>query len=271
MHGAALELLVKRCVVEGRMNSVNDTELMRQMRQVAASATPETLGDAYEEAILLAFAVQSPVGRQEAQFYLSHLEEMAKRATVGWKLFKSPELPEEDLTDDEIVRLLIIVATLQTFVEGVEALDAVSFLTGPSSRKVTFFVLSVYHFIAALYLLSPDGDPMGGMVYKALKLTKLTHLLDPVRDLLDREYANGISFGETARRIRNKSLAHGTFSPEDVAPLVRQTRMRDPAQIIRLADLIWELHHQSALLLLKLTALLTVADPPLGEIFTKVV
>lgn len=253
------------------MTAYRDPEILAKLHEIAASATAETLGDAYQEAAPLAFAVQSPVSRQEAQYYLSHLEDMAKNATIGWKLFETPELPKDELKHDEIIRLLIIVATLQTFVEGVEALDAVSFLTGPSSRKVTFYVHSVYHFIASLYLLDKGKDPMGGMVYKALRSIRLTHLLDPLKELLDREYADGISFGETARRIRNKSLVHGTFSPEDIAPLVRQTRMQDPSQIILLADLIWELHHQSAILMLKLVAIITSSDPPLDEIFAQVV
>jgi len=249
----------------------SDIEILARLHDIATTATKETLGDVYVEACPLAFLVQSPINRQYAQYYLSHLEQMAKEATIGWSLFVSPELPKGVLDDNQVIRLIIIVATLQTFIEGVEALDAVSFLTGPSSRKVTFYVHSVYHFIAALYLLNLDGDPMGGMVYKALKVIGLTHLLDPIKVILDREYAKEISFGETVRTVRNKSLVHGTFSPEDIASLVKQTKMRDPSQIVRLADLIWELHHQSAVLMLKLIAILTKANPPLDKIFEKVI
>lgn len=253
------------------MTNISDVEILARLRDIASTATEETLGDVYVEACPLAFLVQSPINRQYAQYYLSHLEQLAKEATIGWSLFISPELPKGVLNDNQIIRLIVIVATLQTFIEGVEALDAVSFLTGPSSRKVTFFVNSVYHFIAALYLLNRDGDPMGGMVYKALEAIGLTQLLGPIKEILDREYAEGVSFGETVRTVRNKSLVHGTFSPEDIASLVKQTKMRNPSQLIRLADLIWELHHQSAVLMLKLIAILTKANPPLDQIFEKVI
>ncbi len=106
------------------MTGTQDLEILARINEITTTVTKETLRDIYMEACPLAFLLQSPTNRQHAQYYLSHLEQMAKKATIGWSLFISPELHKSELDDDQIIRLIFIVATLQTFIEGVEALDA---------------------------------------------------------------------------------------------------------------------------------------------------
>jgi len=234
------------------------------------SATRDNVGDIYERAIDLYGQIPSPHERQVAEYYITKIRSMAREADIGWRLFACPPMPAHSLTEEEQIQIITIVATLRSFCYGVERLDEASFVTGPDSTPVRFYINSLYHYIAALYLLDRNNDPIGGTVYKTLHPMGLASLLDPIAEVLAKPM-NGMSFGETVRKIRNDFLVHGRFSPDDIATVVARTRMRDLSQVIRLADLIWELFNQSFILKLKLIALLTQAGTDPGALAAKYV
>lgn len=232
---------------------------MNEIRWLALSANPDNVGDIYVRAVELYAQISSAHDQQIAEDYIAQIRSIARRADIGWKLFASPPAAPRPPTDDEQIQLMVLIGTLHSFCYGAERLDEVSLVTGPDSTPVRFYINSLYHYTAALYLLDKHQDPIGGMVYKTLQPMALAHFLDPISQVLDKPM-NGLSFGETVRQIRNDFLVHGTFSPDDIASVVSSTKMRDLTQVIRLASLIWELFNQSFILKLKLLAVLTQGD-----------
>ncbi|HEY4667040.1 MAG TPA: hypothetical protein VIH26_07035 [Anaerolineales bacterium] len=226
------------------------------MLGLVMSANPENVGDVYEAALDIAGSISDPISHHRAEQYISQIRGLARQADIGWKLFDKATAAARPLTDEEIIQVMTLASTWLTFCYGAERLDEASAVTGPDSTPVRFYINSLYHYIASLYLLEKDTDPIGGTVYKTLSPLGLAHFLDPIKTVLD-EPMNGISFGETIRKIRNDFLVHGVFSPSDIAPVVGQTRLRDMTQVLRLADLIWELFNRSFVLRLRLISLLT--------------
>jgi hypothetical protein len=250
--------------------SGKDTAILAQIESLAKTAATENIGDILIAALDLSSQIESSQGHQSAEFLLSQIRPLARNAEIGWRLFEAPPHPSHELDKDEIIKLITIVATLHSFCYGVERLDEASAATGASSTPVRFYINSIYHYISALYLLDKEKKkkklPMGGMVFKVLEPMGLANLLDEIRILLDKSMGEDITFGETVRIIRNKFLVHGNFSPEDIAPVVKRTQMRDFNQINRLAQLIWNLFHQSLILKLKLIAVLTASGVDLDQL-----
>src|SRR5574341_777673 len=242
---------------------MSDDDRVNEILLLALSTTPNNVGDVYARAVDIYNHILSAEKQQVGEYYIAQIRSLARQAEIGWRLFATPPQVPRPLSDDEQIQLIIIIATLHSFSYGVERFDEASFATGPDSTPVRFYINSLYHFIAALYLLDKDGDPMGGMVYKTLHPMGLDDLLDPVRDVLNKPMEAGVTFGETIRRIRNDFLVHGTFSPADISAVVRATRLQDMTQILRLTNLIWELFNHSFILKLKLIGLLTASgvDP----------
>jgi len=93
----------------------------------------------------------------------------------------------------------------------------------------------------------------------------LSELLLPIKHILDSPFGGGISLGETIRRIRNKFLVHGTFSPSDISNVVKQTHLQDVGQRLRLTNLIWDLFNQVFILKLQLLSMLTAGNVNISE------
>ena len=240
-----------------------DNELVNEIYLLALSVTPNNVGDIYVRAVSLYDQIQSANNQQRGEYGVSQIRSSARQAEIGWKLFANPPTTSRSLSDNEYIRLVTISSTLHAFCYGVERLDEASVVTGPDSTPVRFYINSLYHYIAALYLLSKGRNPIGGMVYKALMPMGLSPLLNQISYVLCKPMEGGISFGEAVRKIRNNFLVHGSFSPEDISPIMETTRLRDITQRIRLTCLIWELFNQSFILKLKLLSFLTASriDP----------
>jgi hypothetical protein len=246
-----------------------DDELVNEILVLTLSVTPNNVGDIYVQAVNLYGQIQSADKQQQGEYCVAQIRSRARQAEIGWKLFAVPPTAPRSLSDDEYIRLMTIISTLHSFCYGVERLDEASFVTGPDSTPVLFYINSLYHYIAALYLLNKEGNPIGGMVYKALMPMRLSSLLDQIRGVLYKPMEGGISFGETIRKIRNDFLVHGSFSPEDISPIMKMTHLRDMTQRIHLTNLIWELFNQSFILKLKLIALLTASGIDPIELMTR--
>lgn len=242
---------------------MSDDDRVKEVLFLALSATANNVGDVYVRVVDIYTHILSAEKQQLAEYYIAQVRSLARQAEIGWKLFANPPHSPCPLSDAEQIQLITIIATLNSFSYGVERLDESSFVIGPDSTPVRFYINSLYHFIAALYLLDKDNDPMGGMVYKTLHPMGFDDLLAPVRDVLNKSMDAGVTFGETIRRIRNDFLVHGTFSPADISAVVRVTKLHDRTQILRLTNLIWELFNQSFILKLKLIGILTASgvDP----------
>jgi hypothetical protein len=246
-----------------------DDELVSEILALTLAVNPNNLGDNYVQAVELYRQIRNVDKQQLGEYYVAQIRSLARQAEIGWKVFAAPPNAPRPLSEDEQIRLVTIIATLHAFCYGVERLDEASFVTGPGSTPVRFYINSLYHYIAALYLLEKGGDPIGGMVFKTLAPMGLSDLLNQVKTVLDKPMEGGISFGETIRKIRNGFLVHGSFSPDDVATIVKMTQLRDMTQVIHLTNLIWELFNQSFILKLKLIALLTASGVNLDDLMKK--
>lgn len=242
-----------------------DDEKSKRVLWLALSATPNNVGDVYMQALDVAAKISSSTSRQEAEYYISQIRSLARDAEIGWRLFASPPQPSHSPSDEEVIQTHTLIATLHSFCYGAERLDEASFFTGPASTPVRFYINSIYHYIAALYLLDKGNLPMGGTVFKVLQPMGLSSLLDPIRNVLDQPMEGDLSFGKTVKAIRNKFLVHGTFSPDDISTVVKKTQLHDMTQLLHLTQLIWDLFNHSFILKLKLIAILTSLGLDLEE------
>ena len=215
-----------------------DDELLKEIYALEIAVNPDNVGDNYVQAVSLYGQIQNTSKQQQGEYYVAQIRSIARQAEIGWKIFSSPPAARRLLSEEEQLRLVTTIATLHAFCYGVERLDEASFVTGPESTPVRFYINSLYHYIAALYLLDKGGDPIGGMVYKTLSSMGLSGLLDPVKAVLDKPMEGGVSFSETIRQIRNDFLVHGSFSPDDIATIVKTTKLRDMTQLLRLTNYI---------------------------------
>lgn len=242
-----------------------EKRILAEILELTYSITPDNIGDVYVKAANLYARISSENNRELGEDYVSKIRSLARKADVGWKLFGVPPKPSNKLSEEEYIQIATLISNLHGFCYGVERLDEASFVTGPNSPPVRFYINSLYHYISALFLLDREDNEMGGTVYKTLVPMGLSKLLTPIRHILDLPMGDGISFGETIRRIRNKFLVHGTFSPSDIANVVKQTHLREMDQRLRLTNLIWNLFNQVFILKLQLLSLLTSADVNINE------
>lgn len=238
----------------------SEKNLLDKIQVLALSTSPSNAGDIYVQAVELYSQINSGINQQLADLLISGIRSHARGADIGWKLFNVPPKPLRSLSDEEYFQLFALISTLHGFCYGVERLDEASFVTGSDSPPVRFYINSVYHYIAALFLLNKGNDNLGGMVYKTLAPVGLSNLLDPIETILNKQMDEGISFGETIKIIRNKFLVHGTFSPTDISSLVKRTHLRELNQRLRLTKNIWALFNQAFILKLKLIAMLTSSN-----------
>jgi hypothetical protein len=110
---------------------------------------------------------------------------------------------------------------------------------------------------------------MGGTIVRVLHPLGLSSLLDPVNNVLNRQFGKENTLGDTIRKLRNKHLVHGDFSPEQLESLVADTEMRDPAKRERLSAHIWDLFHEVLLLDLRITAVISKLNPDIQGIITR--
>jgi hypothetical protein len=243
-----------------------DDELLRQIYALATAVNSDNVGDAYAQAVALQQQIKGASNVHRAEQLIAQIRAIARDAEIGWKVFTVPPTAPRPLTEDEQLQLVTLIATLHTFCYGAERIDEASAATWPGSTPVRFYINSLYHYIAALYLLERGGDPIGGMVFKALAPMGLSALLDPVKAVLEKPMEGGVNFGETIRQLRNGFLVHGTFSPDDVASVVNTTKLRNTTQVMRLTSLIWELFNQSFILELQLIALLSASGTDIEKL-----
>ena len=231
---------------------------------------PENIGDIYSESFYLFLEISDPNIKKIAENSINQLRSTARNAEIGWIISSKPPIPSHKLNETEQIQLIALNVTLFSFCYGVERLNETSLLTSPDSIPVRFYINSIYHYIAALYLLDKNDDPIGGMVYKTINPMGLSSILEPIKQILDRPMEGNLSFGETIKKIRNDFMVHGTFSPNDVASVINKAKLREQREIIHLSDLIWELFNQSFILELKIIALLTSIGTNTQQLLDKI-
>lgn len=110
----------------------------------------------------------------------------------------------------------------------------------PDIRKA-FYLNSIYNYIALFFLLHGEGKPMGGTVYPALERHSLTHLLEPMKRLLD-EPMGSTTFGEVVRLYRNDAFVHPEYRTEDLDRVYASVDMEDRVNRERFQQLLVALY-----------------------------
>ena len=63
-----------------------------------------------------------------------------------------------------------IVFAIKQFCYGFETMNEMSDKFGDGSPIISFYINSIYQYIAVFYLLNKENNPMGGTFYKLLKV-----------------------------------------------------------------------------------------------------
>lgn len=127
---------------------------------------------------------------------------------------------------DEVAVFLI--HTLKQVLYGFDRLDVVSDRVEPGSAAMSFYLGSIYNYLALLFLLDKKpGDAMGGSVYPALKPFGLESLLDPIRGTLDTPLGS-VTFGEAIRVFRNTAIVHSNHADSDLDRIYAAVDMTSP-------------------------------------------
>ena len=246
-----------------------DNEFIERVRLLSLTTNPNNVGDVYVQVANIYSELTTEDARLFAEQYIDQIRSIARNADIGWQPFSTPAKPARALSDEEQVQILAMISTLRTFCYGMERLNEVSLATGPDSPPVRFYINSIYHHIAAFYLIDKGKDPLGGTIYKTLEPMGLSSLLEPISLVLNKPMEGDITFGETIRNIRNDFLVHGSFSPIEIASVVKKTQLHDLRQKVRLSNLLWELFNQSFILKLKLISIVTNLNIDLAELMTR--
>ncbi len=237
---------------------------LRQLQSLANTSNSDNIGDALVKAIVISSAFADPAKLDDAEIYLSKLRDIARKADVGWRVFKTPPKTSHPITDSEAAQLILINFRLHELIYCYERVEEASALTWARSTPVRFYVNSIFHYISTFFLLDlkrnqKAGLPYPGTVIKVFHPLGCDDLLNPIYQILDTSFGT-TTFRETIRRVRNSQFVHGTFSPNDIKKLVKETRIHEIKQQLLFNSLQWRLFHQIVVLRLKIIALLTDAN-----------
>jgi len=239
-----------------------DQELIEEIINLLKVTTEDNLGENFQKALNLSSQIASPIFAGLAEEAFKQFRFMCRAAIIGWRLFATPELPPRDLTNVETIQLVAVELALKEFCYGCEMIATAASMTWENSPPTRFYLNSFYHYASSLFLVdqskeSHKGLPMGGTIIMALHPIGLANMLAPIQSVLEEPFGSGITFGETIIKLRHSYLVHGEFSLKNFEYLVTQTQMRSPEQQLVFSHLIWKFFHQSILLDLKITAILT--------------
>lgn len=110
---------------------------------------------------------------------------------------------------------VFLVHTLKQILYGFDRLDAIADHLVAGSAAMSFYLGSIYNYVALLFLLDKNGASMGGSVYRTLRPFELEHLLDSMQSTLETRIGS-IAFGEAIRIFRNNAIVHSTHSDADL-------------------------------------------------------
>lgn len=246
---------------------------LSQIMQEVVDVNENNVGDVYVKVARLHSEISDPDEKAFAELIISSkVRSVARDADIGLRIFSEApvNLRNLSLTSEHQLMLMTLISNLKIFCYGCERLNEAAEQTRPDSSPVRFYLNSIYHLISSFYLLDKkDMDLLGGMVYKSLHKTGLDKLLSPIIRLIEAPLG-GTTFGEVIRRIRNRTLVHGTFNPYEIQPTIELGELRNPENVIQLNDYIWDLFNQTFILELKLISILTYANVDINKLLDEV-
>ena len=250
------------------MSALDGTHLA-ELLQTVNNISHDNIGDSMVRAVVIRSAM-GPVAKAETNAILSRIRDFSRKADIGWKIFEKPVMPNSSLTDTQIWQLIGIVGTLSELNFCFEKVEEASFFTFENSAPVRFYVNGIFHYLAALFLLDIKGNkksnlPRPGTVIKALHPIGLEKLLDPIYQVFDCPFGAELNYGRTVLSIRNKQFVHGSFSPENIQRIVKDSSIFDQTQRIRFMENHWDLYDRLIILRLQLMSIITLQNIDLDD------
>lgn len=234
-----------------------DYEIAAKINLYSQGLTTRNVGERFDLAYQLYLTINQDIARRESEIYIGQIRSFAKKADIGWKLFSQPQHQGIKIDSGKIRQIISLSGMLRSLLYGFERLNSEAIKTHEYSFSVRFYINSLYHFIAAYFLLDKGSNNMGGMVYKALNPMGLSPLLDQIQTILEREVEDGLLFGEFIRRLRNKFLVHGIFSSDDIVNIVNHSKIYEDDQLEKVSEYLWQLYNAVFILYLKLLSILS--------------
>jgi len=247
----------------GETVNMLDNVNLREIKKISNSLTKDNIGDSLERAIVLQAAILNPSVRSEAIRELDKIRVFARQADYGWKSFNNPICSNCKLSEKQAWQLVTLVGTLHELLYCFDRVEETTFFTFANSTPVRFYVNGIFHYVSALFLLDWKKNkakklPHPGTVIKVLYPIGLSNLLDPIYEILDRRFGKELSYGETIRKNRNNHFVHGSFSPENIQDLVKDSNIFTESQKLRFLQNHWDLYDRLVILRLQIISLLTI-------------
>lgn len=244
------------------MSTIEERDLARldRLGTLLENAQSAPIGDVLLQALPVFESIEDPIHKLVAEEAMRGFRVIAGSQGIMASLFQSPPKLPRAVTDLEYLQLMRIQWAVDELCLAFEAVEAAAKATWGASTPTRFYLNSIYHYTSSLFLVDTTKSthkdlPMGGTVIRGLDPIGLSHLLEPIKQVLDESFGD-TTFGETILNLRHSDLVHGDFSPARVEYLIRQTKMRLPAQQERFAQLMWILFHRLIVLRLQLTSIL---------------
>lgn len=246
------------------MHTFDDTPF-RELVSIGGNLNKDTIGDSMMRAIALRSIILDPFLRAKADEILDRIRAFTRDADLGWRIFETPMTADEKLTEIQVWQLIAIIGTLQEFNYLSERVEEASLFTFENSAPVRFYVNGVFHYLTALFLLDfKDNKKKGfvrpGTLIKALAPMGLERLLEPIYEIFDRPFGEEMTYGQTVLSVRNKGFVHGSFSPENIERLVKDSHIFSEVQKMRFVQNHWDLFDRIIILRLQLISILTFEE-----------
>ncbi len=259
-----------KLLVHGNEAKMLDNIHLRELLLVSNNLTPDNVGDSMMRAVVLKAAIADPVGKARADQIIERIRAYARSADIGWTIFQQPIELKKKLTEVNIWQLIGVAGTLFDLNYCFERIEEASILTFENSAPVRFYLNGIFHYATALFLLDAKrnfekGLPRPGTIIKALHPMGLGELLNPIYQVFDRPLGETMSYGDTILRNRNRQFVHGSFSPENIKDLVKDTDIFNENQRLRFVEYHRDLNDRVIMLRLQLTSILTRQDIDMTE------
>lgn len=182
---------------------------------IASNLTRDNIGESMERAIVIQAVMADFVNKSIAEKTLNVIRAYARNAEIGWRIYSEP-LKLEKLTDNQVWQFIGIVGSLQELEYCFERIEEARFFTFDNSAPVRFYVNGIFHYVTSLFLLNWDENNKKGLPYPGTIITvlfpiRLSRLLEPIYQVLNRPFGLESSYGETIRKTEINNLFMGHF------------------------------------------------------------
>lgn len=145
----------------------------------------------------------------------------------------------DELSEREQEQVGLILASLREFSYGFDQAMSIARFVNPVAPQSRFYVNSLYHYLAAYYLVSGERK-----MRDVLKGLGCGDLLGSVEAILDTPLGDTV-FHRILATFRNKFLVHPSFTVDPIQDMHKQFDLRNKENADRFMGLIYRLCEQT--------------------------